>query len=169
MSWDAIGAVAEAAGAIGVILTLGYLSIQTRDNVKITSARAIWDAQLSFVRMNELLGDGGVVSEVMYRAITDAESLSEYEKYLVQRFWRSYLQRLEAQFALYRSRVLDKEVWDLRCGYTKALLEVPIFAEIWELEKENSMFTNAFITAVDSTDRVSVARFAGVDSVDRNR
>lgn len=162
MEWDALGAVAETAGAVGVILTLGYLALQTRDSAKVTRAQAIWDAQLSFVQINELLGDGGVISEVVYRAIDDPDALTAYEKYLAQRFLRSYLQRVEAQFALYRSGVLDEEVWNLRCSYTRSVLNLPFFAEIWELEKRNSMFTKAFIMAVDSTDVPGMARFAGV-------
>jgi hypothetical protein len=32
MNWDAIGAVAELLGAAGVIVSLGYLAIQIRQN-----------------------------------------------------------------------------------------------------------------------------------------
>ena len=35
MNWDAIGAVAEALGAIGVMLTLLYLAFQTRQNTHV--------------------------------------------------------------------------------------------------------------------------------------
>ena len=58
MNWEAIGAAAEIIGALAVIVTLIYLAIQTRDNVKILRARAAWDAQASFVEINENLGDG---------------------------------------------------------------------------------------------------------------
>ena len=35
MNWDAIGAAAEALGAIGVTATLIYLAVQTRQNSKV--------------------------------------------------------------------------------------------------------------------------------------
>jgi hypothetical protein len=35
MNWDALGAIAEAAGAIGVMLTLLYLAFQTRQNTRV--------------------------------------------------------------------------------------------------------------------------------------
>ena len=58
MDWDVIGAVAEIVGAAAVIVTLIYLAIQTRDNVKVLRARAVWDAQASFVEVNEILCQG---------------------------------------------------------------------------------------------------------------
>ena len=44
MNWDALGALAEAVGALAVIITLIYLALQTRDNVKVMRSRAVWDA-----------------------------------------------------------------------------------------------------------------------------
>ena len=57
MHWVVIGAVAEMLGATAVFMTLIYLALQTRDNVKVLRARAMWDAQLSFVEVNDLRGD----------------------------------------------------------------------------------------------------------------
>ncbi len=40
MNWDALGAIAEAVGAVGVIATLAYLAIQIRANTAALSAQA---------------------------------------------------------------------------------------------------------------------------------
>jgi hypothetical protein len=63
VNWDAISAAAEVIGAGAVVITLVYLAIQTRDNVRIERARAVWDAQISFVEVNDMLADGGKISE----------------------------------------------------------------------------------------------------------
>jgi hypothetical protein len=70
MNWDAIGSIAEVVGALAVLITLIYLAVQTRDNVKVTRSRAIWDAQGSFVEVNELLGDGGQVVDLKFMGIS---------------------------------------------------------------------------------------------------
>ena len=88
MQWEALGAGAEIIAAIVVLVTLVYLAIQTRDNVKVLKARAVWDAQVSFVEVNDILSDGGTVSELIFRSLSDPEELSSYEKYLVHRFVR---------------------------------------------------------------------------------
>lgn len=113
-------------------------------------AQAVWDAQNSFVAINEMLSNGGVLSELIYRAMNTPDSLTDYEQYLTQRFIRGTLQRVEAQFALYTNGILDDEVWQLRRNYIKSLVENPLMQQIWHVEKNNSMFTQAFIKEIDT-------------------
>jgi hypothetical protein len=162
MNWDAISAIVEVCGALAVLITLVYLAVQTRDNVKVMRSRAIWDAQVSFVEVNEMLGDGGVVAEVMYKAMSDPDGLTEKELYQVHRFLRGWFQRMEAQFALYKAGVLDTEIWELRCGYAQGMLEKARFKEFWEIDKNNSMFTVDFIKSIDSQGQAVDVKFMGV-------
>jgi hypothetical protein len=164
LNWDAIIAIAEVVGALAVLITLAYLAIQTRDNVRIMRSRAVWDAQVSFVEVNEILGDGGTVSQLMYKAVSEPGELSSYEKYLAHRFCRGWFQRMEAQFALYSAGILDEEVWELRRGYAKAILNNPVMSEAWESDKGNSMFTKAFIESIDSVGNAEAPSFLGVGS-----
>ena len=71
MNWDALGALEEVAGALAVLVTLVYLAVQTRDNVKVMRSRAVWDAQVSFVEVNEILGGDGTIATVVDKAFTD--------------------------------------------------------------------------------------------------
>lgn len=41
INWEAIGAVGEVLGAIGVVVTLGYLAVQIRENSKATRASTV--------------------------------------------------------------------------------------------------------------------------------
>ena len=168
MDWDALGAAAEILGAIVVFVTLIYLAFQTRDNVKVLRARAVWDAEVSFVEVNELLGDGGTVCELVFRILTESAELSSYERYLVHRFARGWFQRMEAQFALYRAGILDEEVWQLRRGYAKAILNNPFLSDSWELDKGNSMFTEAFIQSIDSASTPEISGFLGIGPITGN-
>jgi hypothetical protein len=158
-----MGGLTEVVGAIAVVISLVYLAIQTRDNTRVMRARASWDAQQSFVEVNEILGDGGFVSELMYKSLIEPDQLSDKEKYLVQRFYRGWFQRMEAQFALYRSGILDEQVWNLRRGYAKAIFNNPIAKECWEAEKSNSMFTKEFILSIDSAVARDMPRFLGAE------
>jgi len=162
MNWDAIAAIAEVAGALAVLITLAYLAIQTRDNVKIMRSKAIWDAQVSFVEVNELLADGGVVAEVVYKAISKPDSLTDKEAYQLHRFNRGWFQRMEAQFALYKVGILDREIWELRRGYAQGMLSKAPFKEWWEIDKKNSMFTEDFIKSIDNQGQTVGISFMGV-------
>jgi len=164
MNWNAISAIAELVGALAVLITLIYLAIQTRDNVKVMRSRAIWDAQVSFVEVNETLGDGGVIAEVMYKAISEPNNLTDKELYQVHRFLRGWFQRMEAQFALYKTGILDSEVWELRLGYARGMLDKSPFKEWWEMDKNNSMFTADFINSIESHGEAVDASFMGVSN-----
>jgi hypothetical protein len=163
VNWEAAGAIGEIVGAAGVIVTLVYLAAQIRQNTKSLRASAVWDSQMSFVAINESLADGGRISEIMFRAISDAGSLDAFESHLAHRFARSFFQRMEAQHALYSNGILDREVWELRCGYAQSILGNPVFEEAWQLDKQNGMFTSAFIDAIESTPRKNLPGFMGVD------
>ena len=41
MNWEAIGAVGEVLGAVGVILTLGYLAVQIRQNTAMMTVQTV--------------------------------------------------------------------------------------------------------------------------------
>ena len=165
MTWDALGAGAELIGAIVVFITLIYIAVQTRDNAKVQKARAVWDAQVSFVEVNDLLGDGGTVSELMYRSLSEPNSLSEYELYLAHRFTRGWFQRMEAQFALFKAGILEEEIWELRRGYANAILENAVIRGAWEMDKSNSMFTQGFIESIDGTAKTDIPGFLGIGSI----
>ena len=164
MNWDALGAIAELIGASAVLVTLIYLAVQTRDNAKVMRSRAIWDAQVSFVEVNETLSGDGAVANLVYKVLSDPDGLTERETYQLHRFCRGWFQRMEAQFALYKAGILDEEVWQLRCGYAHSLLKHSLFQDWWEMDKKNSMFTRAFIAAIDEAGEAIDHKFMGINS-----
>jgi hypothetical protein len=115
--------------------------------------------------VNELLGDSRTVSEVIFKNLTGSEAKPGCEKYLVHRFARGWFQRMEAQFALYNAGILSEEVWQMRCGYTKATLDNPVMRDSWEREKHNSMFTRVFIESIDNSFKPELSGFLGVGSL----
>jgi hypothetical protein len=163
LNWNFIGVITEIVGAIAIVVSLVYLAVQTRDNTRVMRSRAAWDSQQSYVEVNETLGDGGFVSDLMYKTFNEPDQLSDKEKYLAQRFYRGFFQRNEAQFALYQAGILDEEVWNLRRGYTKAIFNIPIARECWEVEKTNSMFTKKFIASIDSAVDLGMPSFLGAE------
>lgn len=164
MTLEQISDVSQAVAAVAVVLSLVALILETRQNTKMMRATAVWDSQMSFVSINETLAEGGVLSDLAFRVFTAHESLTPYERHLWHRYMRAVLQRTEAQFALYRSGVLDEEVWALRRDYIRSLLSHPLVAEIWRLEKGNSMLTKAFIAELEAAPADAPPVFMGQSS-----
>ena len=167
MTLEELYYVSQIVAVIAIFGSLVYVAIQTRQNSRMMRAKAAWDAETSFAEINDMLSAGGPVGELFYKALTKPESLSDYEKYQTHRFMRSVLQRTEAQYALYKHGVLDAEVWRLRSTYIKSTLNNPLFKEIWQTEKTNSMFTRAFIAEMDKIDAAEAPTFLGASASER--
>lgn len=69
MNWDAIGAVGEILGALGVIVTLAYLAIQVRASTRATDSQAL--VGLSAEMENVLLA--GARGDRLFDAMLRAE------------------------------------------------------------------------------------------------
>ena len=87
MNWDAIGALAELAGAVAVIITLVYLAVQIRQSsslvaqnnklLDVSVANSIRDAQNELSR---ILACDQTVAKVFWKGLADRSSLSDGEK-----------------------------------------------------------------------------------------
>ena len=86
MNWDALGAVGEVVSAFAVIITLIYLSVQTRQNTKAVrhaSARGVMeDANAWRFRIVE----SPELSELFRKGLRDPESLDSNDKYRFRMF-----------------------------------------------------------------------------------
>ena len=164
MTLEDINYIAQTVGVLAILASLVFVAIQTHQNGRTMRAQAVWDAQTSFVEINDMLAAGGKISEVSFKGFTDPDSLTPYERYLAHRLFRGVLQRAEAQYALYRNGILDAEVWRLRRGYIKSLMNYPHFAEVWQADKANSMFTRAFIAEIEPAEAREAPTFLGADA-----
>ncbi len=86
MNWEAIGAVGELVGALGVIATLGYLAYQIRQNtVQLeqstlsAKAAAINASQVTLRENRQSIFEGAEVSSIFIRGNKKPEELSEVE------------------------------------------------------------------------------------------
>lgn len=161
MTLEDINYIAQTVGVVAILASLVFVAIQTRQNGRTMRAQAAWDAQNSFVEINDMLAGGGPISEASFKAFTGPDTLTPYERYLMHRLFRGVLQRAEAQYALYANGILDAEVWRLRRGYIKSLFNYPLFVEVWQADKANSMFTRAFIAEMEQAEAREGPTFLG--------
>lgn len=80
MNWEAIGAIGELVGALGVILTLAYLAIQIRQNTKSTDKQNRRDAMEFVYTSSRPMIDDSELAEIYLRGMDDFHSLTDVEK-----------------------------------------------------------------------------------------
>ena len=76
MNWEALGAIGEIVGAVAVVLTLGYLAVQIRQNTRSLRAAAVQEVARSANEWSSLQVRDPELSVVYSKGISDYSSLS---------------------------------------------------------------------------------------------
>lgn len=107
MNWEAIGAIGEILGAIGVIVTLAYLAVQIRQNTKATRASTAQQMTDNWVSINLFIAQNG---ETAARSLADPE-LTPAEFHSVLGFWRAMFHQWSNNHYQYTHGVLDEALF----------------------------------------------------------
>ena len=81
MNWDAIGAVAEALGAAGVIASLLYLAIQVRASTRASAVEAKLQSTRLLGETMDVVIQSPELADIFGRGLADLKSLSKEEYY----------------------------------------------------------------------------------------
>ena len=143
MNWEAIGAIGEVAGAIGVVASLFYLAFQIRVNNKALRSNKYQDL-ISEFRNAWLEGSNRPEDiEILIKADKEGiDSLTNSE----QRRWTalmfSYLTTFENAFHADREGVADPELWE---SARKGLKEmIARETNVQQLLESTTSFTRSF-------------------------
>ena len=138
MSWDAIGAVAELLGAIGVIASLVYLAGQIRDsreqmsqNTRAVRAGAYqqFQEQLRATMMQALSVPS--LEGVVFRGMADPETHSEEEAGRFRWWLIGVFMIYENAHYQYRMGLLDEDRWRIHRHDLQILLGTPGIRQWW--------------------------------------
>jgi hypothetical protein len=80
MNWDALAAVAELFGALGVILTLAYLAVQIRQNTKLLTSSLADSARDAANEVSRILASDREAARVFWAGIEDRSSLTDQDR-----------------------------------------------------------------------------------------
>lgn len=147
MNWDAIGAIGEILGALTVVATIFYLSLQIRQNTKSQSI-AIFESAMS--GFNETIkfsfGDVGRAG-IMIRGSADPDSLNAKEIVVWNAMARQHTNHLYKLFRLYELGVFPEQEWKNALNEGKQLFESPgmsrfkatnhYFADLWKVIEQH--------------------------------
>jgi hypothetical protein len=158
MDWEAVGAVGEVLGALGVIVTLGYLATQVRQNTKAlrTESYRAWGDQIN--RINLLPIDNPEFAELNGRAYLDPESLTDAEWQKVSVVMLSTMHLFEALFVGASEGTIDRKLWQAEQNSLKHWLAEPVVARWWALNPYG--FTDEFRAMVDDLLAVPIEKGA---------
>jgi hypothetical protein len=136
MNWEAIGAVGEVLGALGVIATLGYLAVQIRQNTRSVRAATYQEIVSHAAEMNTSLYGEGAVAEIVLKGRADQSTLSEVERFRFQILVYQVFQSFETIFLLDRDGNLDDAFVKSKLNVLHRWLSQPGIRSVWSERRE---------------------------------
>jgi hypothetical protein len=147
MSWDAIGAIAELLGALGVFGSLLYLAVQIRQNTKALRGTTI-DAVTAHQR--DELRWAGELTPTMQKADRDPDSLTPEEWGQVRAWIVAAITTRQNSYFQYRQGLLDEEIWKSNRQIIKRYFHgSPWVHKWWQDAQKNQVFSGEYIDTVN--------------------
>jgi hypothetical protein len=166
MNWDAISTIAEIIGVLAVVASLGYVSVQIRQNTQVARAATRQAISESTEALTSDLINNAEIAEIFVKHM-NGEELSPVENLRLQaRCYRdmAHWENIHYQFA---EGMVSHDQW---LGFRKnlaALLAIGAYREYWE--HESFHYSNAFQAEVASIYEESKTNGAPTDIASRFR
>ncbi len=137
MTWEAIGAIGEFVGAIGVIASLVYVGYQikeTRKAVRVTIAQARTDLGVQLIS-SRYTSD---IADVLVKSLSDPDSLTKPERFKLKSFFSAHVRHCQNLFYQQQQGLLD-EYFSFGVARVTAywVRNYPWAAEEWEQVQKN--------------------------------
>jgi len=146
INWDALGAIGDFGGSIGVFISLIYLAVQMRNSAGETrdaSIQSVMQLAIQF-RAESYTGE---LLEVRLKA-AKGESLSPEESLRFEGFLSALFELNELVFVQYQHDKLDPEYFEAWERRTAAAMSVPAIKHFWS--KSRTGYRSSFVEYIDS-------------------
>ncbi len=148
MSWEAVSALADSLGAIGVVVSLVYVAIEIRRNTR-TMRGATHEVSIEHANSVILsMGTSPVLAGIVLRGCQDFTSLSKEERLQFGCYWQAAFIGTEGSHLQYTRGNLDENVWQRDISVLRPWLQTP-GVQIW-WERNPVVFTPEFSAIVQS-------------------
>lgn len=111
MNWDAIGAIAETFGAIGVIASLGYLALQIRASNNLARSEAKIAATSQISSLLDSFISQPASSEIWARGRRNLQDLTTEERGRFDNIAMKGFLGYSAQYFQFRIRTIEQDDW----------------------------------------------------------
>ena len=134
MNWDAIGAIGEVLGALVVVITVGYLAVQVRQNTAQQKREETVSIQRGQNEVVAQLRDPAMVRS--YALTAEKGRAADPEDRVRAIIWViQYLNHFQIVYDLYHNGSLDEERYNLWEGFAISMVASKGLHEWWEEEQ----------------------------------
>ena len=112
MNWDAVGAIAELLGAVGVIASLAYVARQINQNTRSIRASTEMSGLGAWNQMNAQVSGSPELAELLIKGMGASATLGSVEFSQFNAHMWSLFNILETFHRQYEMGLLEADVWD---------------------------------------------------------
>ncbi len=149
MNWEAIGAIAEAVGAAGVIASLVYLGTQIRSNTRAAKATAYQQTLTGGRDINLAILANSDLWETMVRrwGLKGQEQIDRTREGL---FFEAAMHNWESQVYQRDQGMLEDHMWEVQHARIRdTIVRNPNFSDWWSKSANRTSFTPHFQRLID--------------------
>lgn len=148
MNWDAINAVGEMLGALAVLVSLLYLSVQIRQNTASVKSSTFQNAITSISHVSLAIATDKEAANVVYTAFAgNTAELSEQERFRAGLLLTGLFRNYENFWFQYQSGVMDEDMWQGICNAMLGYYRMPYVRQWWA--ERSSIFSPKFAEFLD--------------------
>jgi len=145
INWDALGAIGDFGGSIGVFISLIYLAVQMRHSASETRDASIQSVMQLAIQFRAESYSGGLI-EIRLKAAR-GEQLSQEETLKFEGFLSALFELNELVFVQYQKNKLDPEYFEAWQRRTGAAMSVPAIKQFWG--KARTGYRSSFVDYID--------------------
>jgi hypothetical protein len=149
MNWEAIGAVGEVAGAIGVIVTLLYLSLQVRASNRASKVEAKLTTSGMYTDFLRTLIESPEINDVFVRGREDIEQLNTEEFYRFSNLGFRAFSYFSAGYFQHRMGTLSESDWFEMLAIVRFWLR-GVGTQNWWTRLGSHMYGDDFVDFIES-------------------
>lgn len=135
MSLEQLGLIANIVGAIAIVITLVYLAIQIKDNVRSSRSAAVTDATTAMQAFYQELGSNPATSKLFLEAVTNPDAMSQQDQFQFVMLMHSCFLGFQRSFFLAREGTLDVALRDSIGTAMHAINRTPGMHLYWRQRK----------------------------------
>jgi len=142
MNWDAMAAIAELVGALGVIASLVYLATQVRSSTSQSRQAAAQSVQLKVNSLLETLAANPSLADAYVRGSKGLGALTESEAMQVSAMYLALIRAYEELLHYHQSGAVDEWAWTSIRSTVQSVASAPGFSDWWAAR--GSWFSDGF-------------------------
>lgn len=160
LTLEKINLIAQTVGVAAVLVSLVFVGIQLQQNsalleanTRSIKAQAGFEATHSWATSNE---EAAMAPEEIIQLNIRTQDpnarlsdFSQVEQFRLLLSRRALFQKLEGQYFLYKYGSLDAVLWETRRDWAAGAIKIPFWAQWWEYEKTQKVWSPEFIAAIE--------------------